>query len=93
MQSMIILYIHLMGTRTVIFSSSHLVIYICDVHGIEDIIFEIVLQYSSEDIKGYVGPVVIEGKICSYKPHMLIDNINCLGNVALQVKLVKKYTD
>lgn len=38
------------------FNSSHLVIYICDVHGIEDIIFEIVLQYSSEDIKGYVGP-------------------------------------
>lgn len=35
--------------------ASHLVINICDVHTVEDVIFKIILQYSPEYIKRYVG--------------------------------------
>lgn len=35
--------------------SSYFVINICDVHTVEDVIFEIILQYSPEYVKRYVG--------------------------------------
>lgn len=35
---------------------SYFVINICDVHTVEDVIFEIILQYSPEYVKRYVGP-------------------------------------
>ncbi len=35
---------------------SYFVINICDVHTVEDIIFEIILQYSPQNVKRNVGP-------------------------------------
>lgn len=35
---------------------SYFVINICDVHTVEDIVFEIILQYSPQNVKRNVGP-------------------------------------
>lgn len=37
-------------------SVTHFVIYVCDVHAVEDVVFEVVLQDPSQDVKGNVGP-------------------------------------
>jgi len=35
---------------------TYFVVYVGDVHAVEDVILEIVPQYPSQDIKGNVGP-------------------------------------
>lgn len=40
-----------------ILKSTYFVIYVCDIHAVEDIILEVVPQYPSQNIERYVGPV------------------------------------
>lgn len=35
---------------------TYFVIYVCDVHTVEDIILEVIPQYSSQNVKRYIGP-------------------------------------
>ncbi len=38
-------------------NQAYFVVYVCDVHAVQDVVFEVVPQYPSQNIKRYVRPV------------------------------------